>query len=104
MVTSEAERLGIDAGRLAALCDRWGVARLQLFGSFARGEARPDSDIDLMVTFRPGSTPGFAYVTMIEDFAEEFGREVDLVTPSVLRNPYRRASIDRDLTLLYEAP
>jgi hypothetical protein len=103
MVTHEVELLGVDAGRLAALCERWGVARLQLFGSFARGEARPDSDVDLMVTFLPGRTPGFAYVRLIDELSAELGRDVDLVMPSVLRNPYRKASIERDLKLLYEA-
>jgi predicted nucleotidyltransferase len=103
MVTSEVERLGIDAERLAELCERWGVARLQLFGSFARGEARPDSDVDLMVTFLPGRTPGFAYVSLIDELSEAFGRDVDLVSPRVLENPYRKPSIECDLILLYEA-
>jgi predicted nucleotidyltransferase len=102
MVTSVVERLGIDAERLAALCEKWGVTRLQLFGSFARNEARPDSDVDLMVTFLPERTPGFEFVTMLEEFVAAFGRDVDLISGSI-ENPYRRASIQRDLTLLYEA-
>ena len=44
------EDLRIDASRLAELCRRYGIARLEVFGSVARGEQRPDSDVDLLYT------------------------------------------------------
>jgi predicted nucleotidyltransferase len=104
MVTSVVERLGIDAGQLAALCEKWGVARLQLFGSFARNEARPDSDIDLMVTFLESAKVSlWDFIAMKEELETFFGRVVDLLDDRPIENPYRRASINRDLILLYEA-
>ena len=91
--------------RLASLCRRYRVRRLGLFGSAARGELAPGSDVDLLVEFEPGSAPSFwAEPEMREAFGALFGgRRVDLVPPTVLENPYRRKSILRDLKLLYEA-
>lgn len=82
--------LTIDQNRLAALCRRYHVARLELFGSRAKGTARPDSDVDLLVTFQPGHTPGLEYFGMPDEFAAIFGHRVDVLTrPSVEhdRNP-----------------
>ncbi|HEX5370551.1 MAG TPA: nucleotidyltransferase family protein [Dehalococcoidia bacterium] len=96
--------LGVKREDLEALCRRWGVAKLQLFGSRARGEARPDSDVDLMVTFLSDRTPGlWKFVTMKDDFEALFGRPVDLIVEGTVSNPYRKASIDRDLAVVYAA-
>lgn len=91
--------------KLAALCRKYHVRRLGLFGSAARGEAAPASDVDLLVEFEPGSAPSFwAEPEMREAFGALFGgRRVDLVPPAALENPYRRKSILRNLKLLYEA-
>jgi hypothetical protein len=55
--------LDIDQERLAALCRRYHVATLELFGSQAKGTARPDSDVDLLVTFVGDRTPGLGATT-----------------------------------------
>lgn len=91
--------------KLAALCRKYHVRRLGLFGSAARGEAAPESDVDLLVEFEPGSAPSFwVEPEMRAAFGALFGgRRVDLVPPAVLENPYRRKSILRDLKVLYEA-
>jgi uncharacterized protein len=91
--------------KLAALCRKYHVRRLGLFGSAARGELAPESDVDLLVEFEPGSAPSFwAEPELREAFGKLFGgRRVDLVPPAVLENPYRRRSILRDLKVLYEA-
>jgi predicted nucleotidyltransferase len=80
------------------------IRRLQLFGSAARGELRPDSDIDLMVEFEQGEGPSlWEMVGVQEEFSELFGgRPVDLATPAILENPYRRQSIERDLKVLVD--
>lgn len=62
---------------------RYGVTRLALFGSFARDEGGPDSDVDLLVDFE--RTPGFAFVTLSEEIEELLARRVDLVTFERLR-------------------
>jgi len=99
------EKLRISQPRLKALCRKYGIARLSLFGSASRGELTPESDVDLMVDFSPDSRASlFDITTMRDEFSAAFGgRKVDIVTPEVLRNPFRRDSIVRDLKLLYEA-
>jgi predicted nucleotidyltransferase len=65
--------LPVDAGRLADLCRRYHVAKLELFGSRAKGTARPDSDVDLLVTFEEGQTPGLEFFGMALDLESLFG-------------------------------
>ena len=91
--------------RLRDLCRRYRVKKLSLFGSAARGELKPDSDVDLMVEFDPGRAPSLWESSDVADeFSALFGkRRVDLVPPGVMRNPYRRKTIERDLKVLYEA-
>jgi hypothetical protein len=90
---------------LEALCRRHHIRRLSLFGSMARGEARPDSDVDLLVEFEEGRAPSLGgMVALQEEFSRLFdGRKVDLATTSILRNPYRSARIRKELEQLYAA-
>ena len=69
----------IDEGRLGQVCRRNGIARLRMFGSAARGEDRPDSDVDLIADFE---TPVgfFELIRAEDDLASFFGRPVDLLT------------------------
>lgn len=95
----------IPRAKLSALCRKYHVRRLGLFGSAARGELAPKSDVDLLIEFEPGKAPSlWAEPEMRKAFSALFGgRRVDLVPPEVLQNPYRRKSILRDLRVLYEA-
>jgi hypothetical protein len=95
----------ISRARLTALCRRYHVRRLSLFGSAARGELAPESDIDLLIEFTSGKAPSFQSEPGMRDaFSELFGgRRVDLVPSEVLENPYRRKTILRDFKVLYEA-
>lgn len=99
------EVAAVPRAKLAALCRKYRVRRLGLFGSAARGEPGADSDVDLLIEFEPGKAPSFwAEPEMREAFGALFaGRRVDLVPPAVLENPYRRKTILRDLKVLYEA-
>ncbi len=82
--------------------DDFGVKSLSVFGSVARGEAGPESDVDLLVEFkRPIGL--FEFIDLREFLEKELQRPVDLVTASVFRNPYRKKSIYADLTQLYAA-
>lgn len=98
--------LDIDRERLAELCRRYHVATLELFGSRAKGTARPDSDVDLLVTFEAGQTPGLAFVALAEELEAVFGRPVDLLTRECVEqdfNPYRRQGILAATEALYAA-
>ncbi len=85
------------------LCRKYGIARLALFGSAARGEMTPESDVDLLVEFAPDSKVSLFDIPAIQEaFSAAFGgRQVDIATPEVLENPYRRKTILRDARVLY---
>ena len=90
---------------LEGLCRRFGVRRLEVFGSAATGEFRAeDSDLDLLVEFDAASA-GAAdrYFGLLESLEQLFGLPVDLVVASAIKNPYFRESVERTKTLLYAA-
>lgn len=68
-----------------AVLDAFGVQSIGVFGSVARGEAGPDSDVDVLVTYRPGATPGlFKFVELQQHLEQVLGHKVDLATPDAL--------------------
>lgn len=98
--------LPIDQQELASICRRYRVARLELFGSRARGEARPESDVDLLVTFEEGYTPGLEFVAFAETMERFLGHSIDLLVREDAerdRNPVRRRSIFRTVEPVYAA-
>jgi len=89
--------------KLAEFCRRNHIRRLSLFGSAVSGELRPDSDIDLLVEFEEGKTPGlFSIVRMEMELTETLGRKVDLRTPNDLSR-YFRDEVIRTAKLEYQA-
>ena len=92
---------------LTALCRRFGVARLEVFGSAARGaDFDPaKSDADFLVEFE--KVGGLSALDQFLGFSEAMqrllGRPVDLVEASAVRNPYVRATINRSNELIYAA-
>lgn len=68
----------IDIDELAAVCRRYGIAELAVFGSVARGEERPDSDLDLFYVLAPGVRLGWEIADLEEELTRLFGRSVDL--------------------------
>jgi predicted nucleotidyltransferase len=95
----------ISRSELRDVAQRFHIRRLYLFGSAARGELRPDSDIDLLVEFDSQGSPSMGGMVDIQDaFVKLFhGRKVDVATPSILNNPYRKRSIEKDMEELYAA-
>ena len=90
--------------KLAALCRRHRIKRLGIFGSAARGEAGRASDLDLLAEFEEGAPVSlFDMVRARDELSRLFGRKVDLATPAVFENPYRRQAILRDLREVYAA-
>ena len=93
----------IDKKKLGAICRKYKVRKMALFGSAARGELRPESDVDLLVEFKPKQGPSlWGQVEMQEALSPLFGgRQVSIASPGILENPYRRTTIERDLKVLY---
>jgi predicted nucleotidyltransferase len=93
----------VDEAQLADLCRRYQVRELSLFGSAARGEMRPDSDIDLLVEFLPDSQVDLVdYAGLMLDLSRLIGRKVDLVSKNGLK-PLIRNSVLQEARLVYAA-
>lgn len=97
--------VAISRKALSALASCYHIKRISLFGSAARDELGPQSDIDLMVEFESGQAPSLWVAQDLEnEFSQLFaGKTVDIAPPEILRNPYRRKAIEPDLKVLYEA-
>lgn len=93
----------IDDTVLCAFCREHGIRSLRLFGSAARDELRHDSDLDLLVEFEPGRTPGLLGIAKLElELQELVGRDVDLRTVGDL-SPYFRDDVVSTARVLYDA-
>lgn len=88
--------------RLAELCRKYGIAELSVFGSVARGDAGPDSDVDLLYVRVPGNDLGMSYFALQEDLEELLGRPVDLVAKDSLHRVIRDQVL-ADAQVLYAA-
>lgn len=89
-----------------ALCRKHAVLRLELFGSAAADDFDPQrSDLDFAVEFLPVPRHGFkdVYFRLLADLQTLFGRGVDLVEVTAIRNPYFRESLDETKVPLYAA-
>jgi uncharacterized protein len=74
-------RIPIDREKIAEFCRRWEITEFSLFGSVLRDDFRPDSDVDVLVTFAPDAEWSlFDDVDMEEELSAIFGRKVDLVS------------------------
>lgn len=93
---------GVDAQRLREVCERYGVASLEVFGSIARGDAGPDSDVDLLYVLKPGARLGFRFFDLEDELTELFGRPVDLVARTSI-NEHLREQVLTDAQPLYAA-
>ncbi len=87
---------------LAAICRRHAVRRLSAFGSVLRDDFLTSSDLDLLVEFEPGRTPGFGFFRLQEELTGLFGRRVDLNTRASL-SPYFRDRVLFEARDLYVA-
>lgn len=83
--------LEVDMQRLDELCRRYGVARLEIFGSMARGDGNEESDIDLLYELAPGATLGWEIEDLEAELRGLFGRPVDLVSKRSLHRRLRPA-------------
>ncbi len=95
-------RIDIPVEQVVAFCRRHHVRKLSVFGSVLRADFRPDSDVDVLVEFEPGRTPGLAFFAMQDELSELFGRKVDLHTPHCL-SPYFRDKVLQQAQAIYDA-
>lgn len=93
---------------LARYCRRWKIRELALFGSVLRSDFGPDSDVDVLVTFRPGAGWSLLdHVRMQDELSALLGRKVDLVSRRGVersRNYLRRKAILDSAEVIYAGP
>ncbi len=92
--------------RIAGFCQRWKIARLEIFGSALRPDFGPDSDVDFLYTLAPEARWGWEFSEAGEELARLLGRAVDLVSRRAIErshNPFRRREILSTARAVYVA-
>ena len=95
--------LDVSPEQIAEFCRRHHVHRFMLFGSVLREDFGPDSDVDVLVEFESGHTPGLAFFGMQEELSSLLGKKVDLNTPRCLSRHFRDDVLGH-AEVLYAAP
>src|SRR6266542_4807482 len=85
--------LALDRAAISSFCRRHHIRRLALFGSVLRDDFGPESDVDVLVDFEPGHTPGLAFFAMQDELSQLLGRRVDLNTAADLSPHFRDATL-----------
>lgn len=88
-MTEKRLRIDVPHERIADFCRRHDIRRLAFFGSVLRDDFTPNSDVDMLVEFEPGKTPGLAFFGMQDELSAILGRRVDLNTANDLSKYYR---------------
>ena len=89
---------------LSVFCQKWNIQELSLFGSVIRDDFRPDSDVDVLVSFAVDARVGlWDMAQMVIELETQFGRKVDLVEKEGLQNPFRREAILTNRKIVYAA-
>ncbi len=96
-------RIPVDRDKLADFCCKHHIRKLAFFGSVLRDDFGPDSDVDVLVEFEPGHTPGLAFFAMEAELSEILGRKVDLNTQKFLSR-YFRDQVVAEAEVQYAAP
>ena len=97
-------RITLPHKKIGDFCLKWKIAEMALFGSVLSDEFHPDSNVDVLVSFKDDAGWGlFDFVDMIDELQAIFGRKVDLVEKDSLRNPFRRQAILAGNEVIYAA-
>jgi predicted nucleotidyltransferase len=97
-------RIDLPMEKVEAFCRKWKIREMSPFGSVLRPDFGPDSDVDVLVVFEQESDWSlFDVVRAQEELRQVFGRAVDLVEKTCLRNPFRRHEILRTHQVIYAA-
>lgn len=97
-------RIKIPRQKITKFCQKHHIRKLAFFGSILREDFGPASDVDVLVEFEPGKTPGLAFFGMQDELKQIFGREVDLLTFKGVessKNYIRRKAILESVQVIY---
>jgi predicted nucleotidyltransferase len=97
-------KIPLPRDQITAFCHKWHITELAVFGSVLRNDFRPESDVDVLVSFADDAHWSlFDWVDMQEELAEIIGRNVELVERQGLNNPFRRHAILTTKQVIYAA-
>jgi hypothetical protein len=96
-------RISVDRRQIAEFCRKHHIRKLSFFGSVLRDDFGPESDVDALVEFEPGHTPGLAFFSIERELSELLGRKVDLNTAGFL-NRRIRDEVLKEAEAQYVAP
>jgi predicted nucleotidyltransferase len=107
MTTRVATRISLPYEQIERFCRKWNITRFEVFGSILRHDFDPErSDVDVMITFAPGKTPGLQYFGLEDELGQIFNRAVHLSTRRSVEqsdNWIRRQSILAEAQTVYES-
>ncbi len=86
--------IDIPQEKIRKFCREHNIRQLSLFGSVLRNDFSAESDVDMLVEFVPGHTPGLAFFSLQRDLSKLIGRQVDLNTANDLDASFRRVVLD----------
>lgn len=95
-------QINLPKKEIIRICKQRKITEFALFGSVLRNDFRPDSDIDVLVTFSPDC--GYSLYDLVDikqEFETVLGHEVDLVEKDSLRNPFRKQAILSNMEIIY---
>ncbi len=95
--------ISIDRQEVANFCRERGIRKLSLFGSVLRKDFSAESDVDVLIEFLPGKTPGLAFFGFGDQLADLIGHKVDLNTPGFLSKRFRNDVLHQAITIYEQA-
>jgi predicted nucleotidyltransferase len=97
--------LNLPDTEIAQFCEKWGISKLEVFGSATTRNFKPESDVDLLATFAPESKPGLEFFGAASELSALLRRKVDLLTKKGLensRNKFRSKKIFESALQVYD--
>jgi predicted nucleotidyltransferase len=95
--------IDLPAKQIERFCQKHHIRRLAFFGSVVRDDFGPQSDIDVLVEFNPGHTPGFDFFLMEAELSRILGRKVELQTEKFISPEIRRSTLTEAVTAYEQA-
>ncbi len=97
------DEIRIPSKFIESICQKHHIRSLAVFGSFVRNDFGPMSDMDILVDFEPGYTPGFEFFSIEVELSKLLGRKVDLQTTSFLSPEVRQSALSEAVTIYEQA-
>ena len=91
--------INVPKSQLNQFCQRYHIRKLSLFGSVLRNDFTNESDVDILVEFRVGKTPGLMIVSIEEELSQLLKRDVDLRTPAELSRYFRNRVLEEAVVI-----